>query len=133
MAAKKKDSNTNAESSADNEALGEVADAMNQAAGCSASADHADESRGWLSKSVYATCYYASFGVMIPTYAVVSVLPTQNALGFGFLDGARAAGDSVELLKQRRAERQARKEAAREARRESRAIIDEGVEALASA
>src|SRR5262245_47908105 len=63
-----------------------------------------------FSKTVYATCYYTSYGVVFPTLLIVSFLPSENAIGYGLGDGARAARDAVADLQ---AQRQARREAAR--------------------
>jgi len=63
-----------------------------------------------FSKTVYATCYYTSYGVVFPTLLIVSLLPSENAIGYGLGDGARAARDAVAELQ---AQRQARREAAR--------------------
>ena len=63
-----------------------------------------------FSKPIYATCYYTSYGVVFPTLLIVSLLPSENAIGYGLGDGARAARDAVADLQ---AQRQARREAAR--------------------
>ncbi|MFO0867728.1 MAG: hypothetical protein U0935_02160 [Pirellulales bacterium] len=63
-----------------------------------------------LSKAVYATCYYLSYGVVFPTVFVASLVPLDNAVGYGMIDGANAAKEAVANM---RARRQARREAAR--------------------
>jgi hypothetical protein len=62
-----------------------------------------------VSKTIYATCYYTSYGFVFPTLLIVSLLPLENAVGYGLGDGARAAKDAVADLKaQRKARREAR-------------------------
>ena len=56
-----------------------------------------------MSKSIYATCYYLSYGVVFPTLLVASVIPMNNPIGHGITDGAAAAKDAVQHLKDRRA------------------------------
>ncbi len=72
-----------------------------------------------VSKSVYATCYYLSYGVVFPTLLVAGLFPKNNPLYYGFVDGAHAAQDTIENMNARRA---ALKAAADEARREADAL-----------
>jgi hypothetical protein len=65
-----------------------------------------------ISKTIYATCYYTSYGIVFPTLLISSLLPLDNAVGYGLADGARAARDAIEDLK---VQRKARKEAHRQA------------------
>ena len=62
-----------------------------------------------VSRAVYATCYYVSYGVVFPTVFVASLLPLNNAFGYGLADGASAAKEAVAAMRSRR---QARREAA---------------------
>ena len=65
-----------------------------------------------VSKTVYASCYYLSYGVVFPTMLVVGVFPKNNPVYYGLADGGRAAKDAVHQMHDRRA---AMKAAAREA------------------
>ncbi len=53
----------------------------------------------FLSRLVYTTCYTVSYGVTFPTYFVASVVPKNNALVHGFVDGAAAARDTVSKIR----------------------------------
>lgn len=60
-----------------------------------------------LSKTVYSTSYYLSYGIVFPTLMLTSIVPRNNALVHGMIDGARAAHDAVDSLRaQRAAERE---------------------------
>jgi hypothetical protein len=48
-----------------------------------------------LSRLTYQACYAVSYGVVFPVAFVVHVIPKENALVHGFVDGAHAAMDSV--------------------------------------
>lgn len=61
-----------------------------------------------VSRAVYATCYYLSYGVVFPAVFVASLLPLNNAVGFGLVDGASAAKEAVSAMRSRR---KARREA----------------------
>lgn len=50
---------------------------------------------GFISRLVYTTSYTLSYGVVFPTMLVVSVLPKENAVVHGLVDGGRAAKDTV--------------------------------------
>jgi hypothetical protein len=56
-----------------------------------------------LSKTVYSTCYYASYGVVFPTMLVVGIFPKNNPVYYGLADGGRAAKDAVHNMRLRRA------------------------------
>lgn len=60
-----------------------------------------------LSKTVYSTSYYLSYGVVFPMLMVTSLIPKNNALVHGMVDGARAAHDAVDNLRVQRAEQHA--------------------------
>jgi hypothetical protein len=57
-----------------------------------------------LSKTIYSTSYYLSYGVVFPTLLLTSMIPKNNALVHGMIDGARAAHDAVDNLRAQRAE-----------------------------
>ncbi|HEV3344804.1 MAG TPA: hypothetical protein VG125_30790 [Pirellulales bacterium] len=57
-----------------------------------------------LSKTIYSTSYYLSYGVVFPALLLTSLIPKNNALVHGMLDGARAAHDAVDNLRAERAE-----------------------------
>jgi len=56
--------------------------------------------RGALYKSVYSACYYLSFGMVFPTVLVARTIPAPAVVRNGFADGAGAARDSVQHLRQ---------------------------------
>src|ERR1700760_2303331 len=56
-----------------------------------------------VSKSVYASCYYLSYGVVFSSMIVAGLVPKNTSIRFGFADGAQAAHDAVEKLHNRRA------------------------------
>ena len=68
-------------------------------------------SHGWFSKSVYSTCYFLSYGVVFPTLWVAGLVPTDNAMGHGFRDGADAAKQAVARTRERMSHPRASKEA----------------------
>jgi hypothetical protein len=55
----------------------------------------------FISRFVYTTCYTFSYGVVFPTVLIAKSIPTNNAVVNGFVDGARAASDKVDQLKNR--------------------------------
>ncbi len=57
----------------------------------------------FLSQAAYKTCYGISFGVVFPTMLIVGLIPKNNSLFHGFIDGAHAAIDSVNQMKSRSA------------------------------
>ena len=72
-----------------------------------------------VSKTVYASCYYASYGVVFPSLVVASVVPKNNILVYGLNDGAKAAKDAVQSLRERRS---AMKELSENAKRGAAAV-----------
>ena len=50
---------------------------------------------GMLSRFVYSTFYYTSYGVVFPTMFVVNAVPGMGAVAQGLADGANAARDAV--------------------------------------
>ncbi len=72
-----------------------------------------------ISKSAYATCYYLSYGIVFPSLLVAGLMPKNNPIYFGFLDGGRAARDSVQQMNARRA---AMRQAAHEAQQQAMEI-----------
>jgi hypothetical protein len=55
----------------------------------------------FLSRFVYTTCYTLSYGVVFPTVLIAKSIPTNNAFAHGLADGAKAAIDAVEQVKNR--------------------------------
>ena len=51
-----------------------------------------------VSRLVYNTCYALSYGVVFPTVLAARSIPTNNALVHGFIDGAHAAVNRIDLL-----------------------------------
>jgi hypothetical protein len=51
-----------------------------------------------LARIVYGAGYTVSYGVVVPTLLIAKVIPTNNALVNGFIDGARAARDTVSQM-----------------------------------
>jgi uncharacterized MAPEG superfamily protein len=80
----------------------------------------------FVSRFVYSTCYFASYGVVFPTLFVANVVPGLGTIADGLTDGAAAASDVVHEMKSKRA---AKKAAAQDA--ECREVNEEGVEACA--
>jgi hypothetical protein len=58
----------------------------------------------FLSWCVYNTSYAVSYGVVYPAVAIAKSLPANNAVVHGFVDGARAASDTVDRWKHRQLE-----------------------------
>lgn len=50
---------------------------------------------GFIGRAVYNTTYAVSFGVTVPVMLVARVIPRDNALVHGLVDGAMAARDRV--------------------------------------
>lgn len=50
----------------------------------------------FMSRLVYTSCYGLSFGVVYPVMLVVRIVPKDNAMVHGLVDGAIAARDQVE-------------------------------------
>ena len=59
-----------------------------------------------ISRMIYGTCYYFSFGIAFPTLLVVGWLPKNNPVYHGLVDGGRAANDAVLQRSERHAIRQ---------------------------
>jgi hypothetical protein len=57
----------------------------------------------FLSRFVYTTSYTLSYGVVFPAVLIAKAIPSNNALVHGFIDGARAASDTVDQWKASRA------------------------------
>src|SRR5271169_5734773 len=53
----------------------------------------------FLSRFVYTTSYTFSYGVVFPAVLIAKSIPSNNALVHGFIDGARAASDTVDQWK----------------------------------
>jgi hypothetical protein len=56
----------------------------------------------FLTRLVYTTSYVVSYGVVFPTVMVARSIPGNNPVVHGFVDGARAAKDSVSDWKERK-------------------------------
>jgi hypothetical protein len=54
----------------------------------------------YWTRIIYNTSYAVSYGVVMPTALVVSILPKENALMHGLMDGARAARDAALAARQ---------------------------------
>jgi hypothetical protein len=57
--------------------------------------DSIPEVGGFLSRMIYKSSYMLSYGVVFPVMLVVRVVPKNNAMVHGFVDGAVAARDTV--------------------------------------
>ena len=55
----------------------------------------------FMSRLVYTTCYSLSYGVVFPTVWIARSIPADNALVNGLTDGAKAAIEAVDQLKNR--------------------------------
>jgi hypothetical protein len=53
----------------------------------------------FLSRFVYTTSYTLSYGVVFPAVLIAKSIPSNNAVVHGFIDGARAASDTVDQWK----------------------------------
>jgi hypothetical protein len=49
----------------------------------------------FMSRMIYTTCYGLSYGIVFPTMMVVRMVPKDNALVHGLIDGAIAARERV--------------------------------------
>lgn len=54
----------------------------------------------YWTRMIYNTSYAISYGVVMPTALVASLLPKENALMHGLIDGARAAADAASAARQ---------------------------------
>jgi hypothetical protein len=61
----------------------------------------------FVSRLVYSTFYFASYGVVFPTLFVASTVPGLGQAACGMVDGANAASEAVKERKAQRAERKA--------------------------
>ena len=59
----------------------------------------AGEKRGIVAGAVYSTCYYLSYGVCFPTMLAASVVPADSVVAHGFSDGAGAAKEGVDKVR----------------------------------
>jgi hypothetical protein len=87
----------------------------------------------FVSRFVYSSCYFVSYGVVFPTMFVASYVPGGAPIASGLLDGANAANDFIADMKEKAAARKADKLDAKNDNVENSTIVQEGVEALASA
>jgi hypothetical protein len=81
-----------------------------------------------ISRFVYSTFYYTSYGIVFPTVFVLNVVPGLGPVARGVADGARAAGDAIE---ERKARRHAKNVAANNL--DDTITMQRGVESLATA
>lgn len=51
---------------------------------------------GTIGKGVYGLAYGVAFGVTFPVVLVAKVLPHNNCIGWGLMDGAHAANSAVD-------------------------------------
>lgn len=74
-----------------------IADALQEAVNGSshAQASSAPAQGEFWTRMIYNTSYAVSYGVVMPTALVASLLPQDNALMYGLVDGARAATDAA--------------------------------------
>jgi hypothetical protein len=56
----------------------------------------------FLSRFIYTTSYTFSYGVVFPVVLIAKSIPSDNAIVHGFVDGAKAATDTVEQWKSSR-------------------------------
>jgi hypothetical protein len=82
----------------------------------------------FVSRFVYSTCYFASYGVVFPTLFVTNVVPGLAPIATGLADGAMAACDVVGEMKASRAAKKASRNDPEVAE-----VTEEGLEVLASA
>jgi len=54
----------------------------------------------FLSQMIYNTGYYLSYGVVFPPVFLARIIPGAQAVASGFVDGAAAARDYVEGLRE---------------------------------
>ena len=55
----------------------------------------------FLSRFVYTTSYTFSYGIVFPAVLIARSIPKDNAIVHGFIDGAQAATETVDQLKNR--------------------------------
>jgi hypothetical protein len=61
----------------------------------------------YVSRFVYSSCYYLSYGVVFPTLLVTSYVPGCGTIADGLVDGAAAANDVIVDMKEKSAARKA--------------------------
>jgi hypothetical protein len=66
-------------------------------------------SGAFVSKFVYSSCYYLSYGVVFPSLLVTNFLPGCGPMANGLVDGAAAAKDVLVEMKDKAAARKAAK------------------------
>lgn len=87
----------------------------------------------FISRTVYTSCYFLSYGVVFPTVLVANILPACGPISYGLADGASAARDAAGQVKEQSAAWSAARRERREARKELSEIVLEGAEAMAVA
>jgi hypothetical protein len=116
--------------------LKSVADAMSSAAeamrdGAQDAADKVQQAipaaNKFVSRFVYSSCYFLSYGVVFPTLFAAHYVPGGGPVGAGIIDGANAANDAIKDIKVKRL---AAKERAEREKDEQR-VLDEGLECSA--
>jgi hypothetical protein len=116
--------------------LKSVADAMSSAAdamrdGAHDAAEKVQQAipaaNKFVSRFMYSSCYFLSYGVVFPTLFVANYVPGAGPLGAGIIDGAVAANDAIKDLKLKRL---AAKERAEQQKDEQR-VLEEGLECSA--
>ncbi len=58
----------------------------------------------FLTWCVYNASYAVSYGIVFPAVVIAKAVPANNAVVHGFVDGARAASDTVDQWKHRQIE-----------------------------
>jgi hypothetical protein len=61
----------------------------------------------YVSRFVYSSFYYLSYGVVFPTLLVTNFLPGCGPIATGLVDGATAASDVIVEMKEKAAARKA--------------------------
>jgi hypothetical protein len=128
--------NSRAADSSSADPLKTIADALDKAAkraktgaaDATAAAQNAVPAAGrFLSWCVYNASYAVSYGVVFPAVFIAKSVPANNALVHGFVDGARAATDTIDHWKHPQIE--ASVEPRRAARKTTRASRPKAVKA----
>jgi len=81
----------------------------------------------FVSRFVYSSCYFISYGVVFPTLFLAHVIPGGAPVALGLTDGASAACDGVKELRARKAAQSRSGDG-----QESATLAEEGLEALDS-
>jgi hypothetical protein len=79
----------------------------------------------FVSRFVYSSCYFVSYGVVFPTLFLANAIPGGGPIAAGLADGASAASDFV---KEMRAQKAAQRKSALDD--DQSAVAQEGLEAL---